>query len=186
MLNLEQVKAIKEELYNIDILYGKLKAQVLMTAVPTYIFNHGVDDKLPPQFVRVEYDEKTKQLLELLSKQHCEAIKDLAKRYGIVIKDADDKEKMEAEPIKENKYIVNTIEEAIKTILYLMPPEQRQVDYVYDCKANQSLFSQSGEATLMIDRGDGIIAENIFSYKMKETGIFKEKGEQDESNTDSH
>lgn len=190
MLNLNQVEEIKKELYELDMLYGKLKAQVLMTAVPTYIYNHGIEDELPPRFVRVEYDEKTKQLFELLSKQHCEAIKDIAKRYGIVIEDADDKEKMEAEPIKEGEkkteYLVTKIEEAVIATLCLMPIEQRQFNDWLDTKSNQHLLSQKGKATLMLDRGDGILAENIFSYEMKETGIFKEKGEQDESNTDEH
>lgn len=174
------IEEIKRELYQLDVMYGKLKAQVLMNATPVYVYEKE------NELFRAQYSEETKHLLEEISKQHCEAIKRLAERYGIEIKDANDKEKMEAEPIKEDKYIVTTIEEAIKTMLCLMPIEHRQIACEYDCKANQQLCSQSGEATLMIDRGDGTIAENIFSYKMKETGVFKEKGQQNESDNDEY
>lgn len=173
--NIEQ---IKHELYQLDVMYGKAKAQVLMNATPVYVF-----DKENELF-RAQYNEETKHLLEEISKQHCEAIKRLAKRYGIEIKDADDKEKKEAEQNNDNTFQVKTVEDAIKTMLCLMPIEHRQIACEYDCKANQQLYSQSGEATLMIDRGDGTIAENIFSFQMKETGVFKEKENDNESNND--
>lgn len=173
MINIEE---IKRELYQLDVMYGKAKAQVLMNATPVYVFNKE------NELFRAQYNEETKHLFEEISKQHCEAIKRLAERYEIEIKDADDKEKMEAE----HTFQVKTVEDAIEKMLRLMPIGQRQFYDWLDPKTNRHLLSQKGKATFMIDRGDGILAENIFSYEMKETGVFKEKERQNESDISKH
>ncbi|MBR3889370.1 hypothetical protein IKJ53_02530 [bacterium] len=80
------IENIKQELYELDVMYGKAKAQVLMSSCPIYTIDNN-------KIIRQEYSKDTQALLDVISKQHCEAIKALAERYGITINDADDKEK---------------------------------------------------------------------------------------------
>ena len=84
MLSVDEIMQIKSEIYEIDKLYANLKSQVLVSAQPRYIFSHNYETETP-RFVRVEYDENTQQILNLLSKKHCAALEELAKRHGIKI-----------------------------------------------------------------------------------------------------
>lgn len=80
LTNLE-TKQIVDGLSQIKQHYAKLRGDVIIKAVPKYVFDKELG------LFKAEYDEYTKELLEEIDKQECEVIKELAKEHGIELKE---------------------------------------------------------------------------------------------------
>ena len=72
-----ETKQIVSGLNRIKQHYVNLRKDVIILAVPKYVFNKELG------LFKAEYDENTKALLEEINKQECEAIKEFAKEHGI-------------------------------------------------------------------------------------------------------
>ena len=124
------IENIKQELYELDVMYSKAKAQVLMSSCPIYTIDN---DKI----IRQEYSKDTQALLDMISKQHCEAIKALAKRYGITIDDADDGE-TETKQVEQDTTL--SLEEIITMLLRTIPIENVEMSMFHDPRSQRELF----------------------------------------------
>lgn len=78
------IDEIKFKLNQISIEFQKLKVDVMVKGIGTWIYNKETG------FFEKHYDETTRNTLNVLSKLECTAIKNLAKEYGIEIKEPED------------------------------------------------------------------------------------------------
>lgn len=171
-MNKEQIKLFKERMYQIDTMYSKAKAQILMNAMPIYIIN---EEEYKPNITRIEYDENTKHLLDVLSKEHCDAIKSLAQSYGLVIESENNKIVIESENNKEVVEEVKeadppreaTLEEAIILMLGKVPIECVEFDE-HKSPTGKTLFSSKAKLKVTLVGNDGVAHKNVFEYSLEE------------------